>query len=238
MEVFKKKYVTNNIDNTIYNEIVEKLTSAWSWDSIDTGTNPESINEIYTKFYIGNAYLQIAKDGGKYMPTISVWFNNKTDSYIYSTSTGSILLFSYCKTSKTLLIHTLDTSSSNEVPSYNNGAIIMIGSATNMLTESKENVMSIFTNSTINNYTVNSYNKIFIPSTDITSYSNATFGPIIYNSDVELTMLTPANTMYSQVIMDDIYIVNRCNLTAPSIGECILNGKKYFMYFHIWVPYE
>lgn len=233
MEIFKKKYSSGNM----YNEIVEKLTSVWSWDSVDTGKN--NSNRTCTNFHIGNAYLQVAEGSSSNMvSTISIWFNNKTDSYIYSTAELAYNLFSYCKTSKTLLIHTLSTSNSSEIPSYNNGAIIMIGSATNMLTESKENVMSIFTDSTINNYSTSNYNKIFIPSTDITSYSYAIFGPILYNSDVGLTMLTPANTMYSQVIMDDIYIVNRCNLTAPSIGECILNGKKYFMYFHIWVPYD
>lgn len=233
MEIFKKKYT----DDAAYDEIVEKLNSVWSWDSVDTGGNAS--DKIYTKFYVGNAYLQILKNTAASNPLeISVWFNNKTDSALFGIVNHSIVWLSYCKTSKTLLIHLLGTSNSSEVPSYNNGAIIMIGSATNMLTESKENVMSIFTNSTINNYNITTYNKIFIPSIDITSYSNATFGPILYNSDVELTMLTPANTMYSQVIMDDIYIVNRCNLTAPSIGECILNGKKYFMFFHIWVPYE
>lgn len=236
MEIFKKLY--NNSD--MYNEVIEKLKSAWSWDSIDSGVLEDDSNRPFTNFHIGNAYLQVAqKRGANIISDISLWFNNKADSYIFSTlPTGSINLFSYYKTSKTLLIHTHATSNSSETLTYNNGAIIMIGSATNMLTQSKENVMSILTDSNINNYNTSTYNKIFISSADITSYSNVTFGPILYNSDVALTMLTPANTKHSQVVMDDVYIVNRCNLTAPSIGECMLNNKKYFMCYHVWVPYE
>lgn len=235
METFKKLY-----DNgEMYNEVVEKLTSIWPWDNIDNG-KIEGSTRSYTNFHIGNAYLQVAEGGTSNLPSlISVWFNNKADSSIYSTSANlSLNWFSYYKTSKTLLIHTYSTNNASDTLSYNSGAIIMIGSATNMLTQSKENVISIFTNPNINTDSISTYNKIFIASADMISYSDITFGPILYDSNVGLTMLTPANTKYSQVIMDDVYIVNRCNLTTPSIGECILNSKKYFMCFHIWIPYE
>ena len=43
-------------------------------------------------------------------------------------------------------------------------------------------------------------------------------------------MGNPIHSIESQVVMDNVYVVERCSLDAPSLGECTLAGKKNTMW--------
>ena len=46
------------------------------------------------------------------------------------------------------------------------------------------------------------------------------------------------HSIESQVVMDNVYVVERCSLDAPSLGECTLAGKKYYVAYTTWIPID
>ena len=233
LEVIKKTY---KADRSSYDEFINDLTSAWSWDNIETIENENGTKT--TKFHIGNSYLEVT--------SADVYSKMKFYGYYNTDSTNSItgaydsnFYIKYVKTSNALLMHVQISNSDTDNSSYSAGHIIAIGSGTNMITGTKENLMSIIYEAHLQSIN-DSYNHVFIGSSDRTSTATSFLSPYSYNvnNNVVMTTLKPIYQKESQVIMDNVYVADTCTLSAPSFGECTLGNKKYFTVFHVWVPYD
>lgn len=220
--------IKNTYDYDQYDNLIVDLTSAWDWDNIETLTD-----ENVTNFYVGNAYIKIASTSTAI--SISLQFNNAA----IFISSGAYTFVKIVKNSTSMVIHFYNNTNIIDNSSYNNGSIVAIGQGTNMVTGEKENIIAHVGHLSINSANSN-YNKGIVCSKDVTSnvFNTITFLDYNVNNNIAMTMLKPINSKESQVVMDNVYIADRCTLATPSFGECTLGNKKYFMIYAIWIPYD
>lgn len=199
-------------------KLAADLQTLWEFTKIETATTEYGVSvNLWVNDY---TYLQIS-DTPQSSPKIAMYHKNMLVESISGRTDGSGALYA-AKTNNAAIL-TYQAKDTTNVTAHGSG--IMIGKAENPQTGAEETVAAI------RKWSLSSgYDKYadYICASDTSSTAITPPDAIThYNSISRLTVLRPFTMDESSFVMKNVYRLIT-QQTTPFIGNCTLNGRKFF----------